>query len=79
MRWRNKDEGENFLEEVFPLALPLSRIFEKRAKANHYFSVVLNGGIAKVQKPQIDFLRFLCYNSGMGIDDAFVIQMRNLR
>ena len=43
------------------------------------FSVVLNGEIAKVQKPQIDFLRFLCYNSGMGIDDAFVIQMRNLR
>ena len=46
---------------------------------DRFFSVVLNGGIAKVQKPQIDFLRFLCYNSGMGIDDAFVIQMRNLR
>ena len=43
------------------------------------FSVVLNGEIAKVQKPQIDFLRFFCYNGGMGIDDAFVIQMRNLR
>ena len=46
---------------------------------DRFFSVVLNGGLAKVQKPQIDFLRFLCYNSGMGIDDAFVIQMRNLR
>ena len=48
-------------------------------KRTEFFSVVLNGGIAKVQKPQIDFLRFLCYNSGMGIDDAFVIQMRNWR
>ena len=33
------------------------------------FSVVLNGGITKVQKPQIDFLRFLCYNRGIGIQE----------
>ena len=59
----------------------LGKKLPKRSKKNSHngFSVVLNGGIAKVQKPQIDFLRFLCYNSGMGIDDAFVIQMRNLR
>ena len=29
-----------------------------------HFSVVLNG---EIQKPQIDFLRFLCYNKGVGI------------
>ena len=39
----------------------------KKAVSN--FSVVLNGGITKVQKPQIDFLRFLCYNRGIDIQE----------
>ena len=34
----------------------------KRVRSD--FSVVLNG---EIQKPQIDFLRFLCYNKGVGI------------
>ena len=33
-------------------------------KMHLFFSVVLNG---EIQKPQIDFLRFLCYNKGVGI------------
>ena len=61
------------------MARSISELKNKIKNITKLFSVVLNGGIAKVQKPQIDFLRFLCYNSGMGIDDAFVIQMRNLR